>query len=112
MQFHRAKSQFPPEPQFTSQAGPQAASSADLQAWLSRIESLLLELSATSRKEFYTVEELARLVDRSAYTIRRWIKEGHLRAIRIIGGGARGRLSIPHDEVRKLTAVSREVARS
>src|SRR4051794_20655176 len=37
------------------------------------------------RKDHYTVEEVAHLTGRSAYTVRRWITEQRIKAIRISG---------------------------
>ena len=62
----------------------------------------LRELLAGVRKEWYTVEELAALTGRSAYTVRRWAKAGLIQATRVSGTGPRGRLLVGHDEVRKL----------
>ena len=62
---------------------------------------------STHRKTTYTVDEIAQLTGRSCYTIRRWITEGRLNAIRIAEGGPRGRLLIPRSELDRLINAGR-----
>jgi excisionase family DNA binding protein len=64
----------------------------------------LHELLRSRRKDSYTVEEVAELTGRSQYTVRRWIAEGKLRAIRLAEGGPRGRLLIARAELDNLLA--------
>lgn len=62
------------------------------------VEDVRTQLAA-KRKGLYTVPEIADLVGRSSYTIRRWISEGRIRAIRIEGTGPKGRLLIARDQL-------------
>ena len=73
------------------------------------IEALdqLHSMLSTHRKTTYTVDEIAQLTGRSCYTIRRWITEGRLNAIRIAEGGPRGRLLIPRSELDRLINAGR-----
>jgi excisionase family DNA binding protein len=64
------------------------------------------ELFGRRRKEHYLVEEIAELTGRSAYTIRRWVGEGKLNAIRLRDGGPRGKLLVPRSELDRLVAAS------
>jgi excisionase family DNA binding protein len=73
---------------------------------LTEILSALDEIRARlagSHKPWLTVEEVADLTGRSDYTIRRWVKEGKLDAVRLQDTGPRGRLLIAHDQLRRLT---------
>src|SRR4051812_39784318 len=54
------------------------------------------------QKSHYTVEEVAELTGRKPYTVRTWISEGRVKAIRVEGTGPKGRLLIAHEEVQKL----------
>lgn len=69
------------------------------------LESLLHDLRGllgSRRKEHYVVEEVAALTGRTPYTVRRWIAQRKLRAIRIRDGGPRGRLLISRNELERL----------
>jgi excisionase family DNA binding protein len=54
------------------------------------------------QKPLLAVEEVADITCRSAYTVRRWITEGRIAAIRVEGTGPRGRLLIAREELAKL----------
>jgi excisionase family DNA binding protein len=64
----------------------------------------LRDLLAGVRKDWYTVEEVGELTGRATYTIRRWIKEGRLKATRVSGTGPRGRLLVGREELQGLIA--------
>jgi excisionase family DNA binding protein len=65
-----------------------------------RTELELIRAAIESRRKAHlTVEEVAELTGRSAYTVRRWISEKKIKAIRISGTEPKGRLLIPREEV-------------
>jgi len=65
------------------------------------------ELLEQARKPILTVAEVARLVGRSDYTVRRWIAEGQLAATRVLGTGPVGRLLVRRDDLDRLLAAGR-----
>jgi len=77
-----------------------------LESLRNRLEDVHVLLSRRAKPQL-TVEEVAELTGRSAYTVRRWISEGKLSAIRIGATGPRGRLLIPQSELRRLVTSAR-----
>ena len=51
--------------------------------------------------------EIGAITNRSAYTIRKWITSGRLKAIRVSGTGPRGRLLVPRSEIETLITSAR-----
>jgi hypothetical protein len=69
-----------------------------------RIAAIQADLSTLMQqrvvKEFYSTEDVAKIVDRDAYTVREWCRYGRLRAVkRSCGRGKSPEWSIPHDEL-------------
>ncbi|MCE9560534.1 MAG: helix-turn-helix domain-containing protein [Planctomycetes bacterium] len=73
---------------------------------LQKLDALRDMLGGTRTRNLL-VEEVARLTGRSGFTIRRWIAEGKLKAVRIAEGGPRGRLLVPSTELDRLIACGR-----
>jgi excisionase family DNA binding protein len=75
------------------------------------LEQILAELRDVrallegAHKPLLTVEEVARAVGRSPFTIRRWIKDDQLKATRVAGTGPRGRLLIAREQLDNLIAL-------
>ena len=72
-----------------------------LQERLDRIESLLTQLVERQQtKEWYTTEELARLLGKAEFTVREWCRLGRIRATkRQTGRGAYPGWAISHEEL-------------
>jgi excisionase family DNA binding protein len=72
-----------------------------LQERLDRIESLLTMLVEQQQtKEWYTTEELARLLGKAELTVREWCRRGRIRAEkRLSGRGAYPAWVISHEEL-------------
>lgn len=67
---------------------------------LERIEAMLAVLvERQTVKEFYEIEEFARLVGREPYTVREWARRDRIRAEKKLSGrGAHARWVVPHTE--------------
>ena len=68
---------------------------------LDRIEAMLKQLvERQAVKEFYEIEEFARLVGREPFTCREWARHGRIRAEKKLSGrGAYARWVVPHAEL-------------
>jgi excisionase family DNA binding protein len=91
------------EEQFLEQHCPDAVTALvfELRELKETVREFRQQLSETT-KPLLTVEEVAELVGRAAYTVRSWISAGKINAIRVSGTGPRGRLLIPRSELEKL----------
>jgi excisionase family DNA binding protein len=76
----------------------QTAIEAALRPLRAELEGLRAVLQGR-RKSHYTVEEVAELTGRTPYTVRRWVTEKRIKAIRLSGTGPKGRLLIPREEL-------------
>ncbi|WZP00367.1 helix-turn-helix domain-containing protein [Isosphaeraceae bacterium EP7] len=70
----------------------------DVHRMLGEIHNLL----GHSRKSHYTIEEIAELTGRASYTVRSWVKQGKLHAVRVTGTGPKGRLLVPREQLERL----------
>ena len=70
---------------------------------LDRIEDLLLLLTSQQQaRSWYTVEEFARLVNRSEFTCRQWCRLGRIEASKKASGrGAHAFWAIAHSELER-----------
>jgi hypothetical protein len=68
---------------------------------LDRIEQLLVTLvDRQTIKDFYEIEEFARLVGKSCYSCREWCRLGRISADKKLSGrGAYARWVVPHAEL-------------
>ncbi len=67
---------------------------------LERIEAMLLVLVERQQREWYSVEEFARIVGRAEFTCREWARHGRIRAEkRLSGRGAFPAWVISHVEL-------------
>jgi hypothetical protein len=68
---------------------------------LERIESLLTALVERQiAKDFYEIEEFARIVRKSCFTCREWCRLGRIRADKKLSGrGAYARWVVSHEEL-------------
>jgi hypothetical protein len=72
-----------------------------LEERLEKIETLLVVLVERQQiREFYEIEEFARLVGRECFTVREWARHGRIRAEKKLSGrGAHARWVVSHDEL-------------
>ena len=72
-----------------------------LEERLEKIEALLVVLvEAKQVKEFYEIEEFARVVGKSCFTCREWCRLGRINAEKKLSGrGAYARWVVPHAEL-------------
>jgi len=73
----------------------------ELQARLERVEAMLVMLvERQTIKDFYEIEEFAKLVSKSCFTCREWCRHGRIRADKKLSGrGAYTRWVVPHAEL-------------
>jgi hypothetical protein len=68
---------------------------------LEKIENLLVALVERQQiREFYEIEEFARLVGRDRFTVREWARHGRIRAEKKLSGrGPHAQWVVSHDEL-------------
>jgi hypothetical protein len=68
---------------------------------LEKIEAMLVALvERQTVKDFYEIEEFAKLVGKSCFTCREWCRLGRIRADKKLSGrGAYARWVVPHSEL-------------
>jgi hypothetical protein len=68
---------------------------------LDKLEALLVILvERQTVKDYYEIEEFARLVGREPFTCREWARHGRIRAEKKLSGrGAHARWAVPHVEL-------------
>src|SRR5439155_11161778 len=81
----------------------QAANWSDVLARLDRLEALLLVLvERETVKDWYTTEEVAKLLGKAEFTVREWCRLGRIRAEkRKSGRGAHPAWVVSHDELQR-----------
>jgi DNA-directed RNA polymerase specialized sigma24 family protein len=84
-----------------SMPGSEATNSMTLTERLDRIESLLATLLDKERvREWYSVEEFARICGRAPFTVREWARRARLLAVKKESGrGAHASWAISHAEL-------------
>lgn len=72
-----------------------------LEERLDRLEKLLLVLVERQQvREYYSVEEFARIVSRADFTVREWCRHGRIKAEKKESGrGAHASWAISHEEL-------------
>jgi hypothetical protein len=69
-----------------------------LEERLSRIETMLVVLVERERREWYSVEQFSRLVERSEFTVREWSRLGRIQAQKKLNGSS---WVISHEELQR-----------
>jgi excisionase family DNA binding protein len=85
-----------------------ATPNSDQERLLESIDALHATIQKMDRRlddqstQYYTVTEFAKLVKRSDYTVRRWIKLKKINAFKVKGSGPKGRWLIPRDQLARV----------
>jgi hypothetical protein len=73
-----------------------------LEQRLERIEAMLVALVERQPQDWYSVEQFARIVGRSDFTVRAWARLGRIQARKKESGrGAHAAWAISHDELQR-----------